>query len=70
MAKITMEHGSGGSATDKLISEIFSREFYNDEPGVLEDAAVVGGSGTLAMTMRTMRTTTRSMWARRWTARP
>lgn len=50
MAKITMEHGSGGSATDKLISEIFSREFYNDEPGVLEDAAVVGGAGTLAMT--------------------
>ena len=50
MAKITMEHGSGGSATDKLISEIFSREFYNDEPGVLEDAAVVAGAGTLAMT--------------------
>lgn len=50
MTKITMEHGSGGSATDKLISEIFSREFYNDDPGVLEDAAVVEGAGTLAMT--------------------
>lgn len=50
MAKITMEHGSGGSATDKLISEIFSKEFYNDNPGVLEDAAVAPGAGTLAIT--------------------
>ena len=50
MARITMEHGSGGSATDKLISDIFSKEFYNDNPGVLEDAAVAPGAGTLAIT--------------------
>lgn len=50
MDRITMEHGSGGSATDKLISEIFSKEFYNDNPGVLEDAAVAPGAGTLAIT--------------------
>jgi len=50
MAKITMEHGSGGSATDKLISEIFSKEFYKGGSSVLEDAAVAPGAGTLAIT--------------------
>lgn len=50
MARIAMEHGSGGSATDKLISEIFGKEFYQGKQTVLEDAAVADGAGTLAIT--------------------
>ena len=48
--RITMEHGSGGEATDRLISEIFSKEFYNGKKGVLEDAEIASGAGTLAVT--------------------
>lgn len=44
--KILMEHGSGGRSTSALIDEIFTSQFHN----VLEDAAAVKGSGTLAIT--------------------
>lgn len=45
---ITTAHGSGGSATGELISEIFAKEFHND----MDDAAVLdAGDGTrIAMT--------------------
>ena len=44
--KIIMEHGSGGKSTSELIESIFTNTFHN----VLEDAAVVEGSGKLAIT--------------------
>lgn len=49
---ITMMHGSGGSATDKLIEEIFEKEFRNDILSSMEDAALVdvGAIGKIAMT--------------------
>jgi hydrogenase expression/formation protein HypE len=48
--KITMEHGSGGLATGRLISEIFEKSFDNPVLSEMEDSAVVAGSGRLAMT--------------------
>lgn len=45
-----MEHGSGGRATGELISKIFEAEFDSDVLSEMEDAAVVPGSGTIAMT--------------------
>lgn len=48
--KILMEHGSGGQATSELISKIFEAEFNNDVLSQMEDAAVVDGSKTIAMT--------------------
>lgn len=48
--KITMAHGSGGRATNDLIREIFAQEFTNPVLDAMEDAAVVPGSGTIAMT--------------------
>lgn len=48
--KITMVHGSGGSATSELINEIFAREYADRTLDEMEDAAVVPGAGTLAMT--------------------
>ena len=50
MDKIIMEHGSGGRATGELISQIFEQAFSNDVLSRMEDAAVVPGSGTIAMT--------------------
>ncbi len=47
---ILMEQGSGGKATSELIDAIFSKNFNNDVQGALEDAAVVPGDGTLAIT--------------------
>jgi hydrogenase expression/formation protein HypE len=45
---VTTAHGSGGSATGELISDIFAKEFHND----MDDAAVLdAGDGTrIAMT--------------------
>ncbi len=50
MEKIIMEHGSGGRATNDLINEIFASEFNSDVLSEMEDAAVVPGNGTIAMT--------------------
>lgn len=50
MERITMEHGSGGRATGKLIAEIFEKEFSNEVLSQMEDAAVVEGSAKLAVT--------------------
>ena len=48
--KITMTHGSGGSATADLIREIFAKEFDNETLRQMEDAAVVPGKDRLALT--------------------
>ena len=45
-----MEHGSGGRATGELIREIFESQFHSDVLSEMEDAAVVPGDGTIAMT--------------------
>ncbi|MCR4694635.1 MAG: hydrogenase expression/formation protein HypE [Pseudobutyrivibrio sp.] len=50
MDKIIMEHGSGGRATGELIRDIFESQFNSDVLSEMEDAAVVPGSGTIAMT--------------------
>lgn len=50
MEKIIMEHGSGGRATGELISRIFEAQFDSDVLSEMEDAAVIPGSGTIAMT--------------------
>lgn len=47
---ITMEHGSGGAATSKLIDEIFAKEFNSPVLSQMEDAAVVMGNDLIAMT--------------------
>lgn len=44
---ITMAHGSGGKATAELIDHIFADAFSMEE---MEDAALVSGAGTLALT--------------------
>lgn len=48
--RITMEHGSGGTATGTLIDEVFAGAFDNDVLNAMEDAAVVAGSEKIAMT--------------------
>lgn len=45
-----MEHGSGGRATGELIKEIFESQFNSDVLSEMEDAAVVPGDATIAMT--------------------
>ena len=47
---ITTEHGSGGEATSQLINEIFADAFSNPVLNAMEDAAVVPGGGTIAVT--------------------
>ncbi len=47
---ITMVHGSGGSATGRLIREIFARDFDNQVLSAMEDAALVEGHERLAVT--------------------
>lgn len=47
---ITMAHGSGGSATDELIKEIFAKEFSNDYLNGMGDSTVVPGNGKIAIT--------------------
>ena len=46
---ITTAHGSGGSATNKLVSEVFAKHFKNEILDKLEDAAVVSSSGRIAI---------------------
>lgn len=48
--KITMAHGSGGRATSNLIREVFAEAFSNPVLNAMEDAAVVPGSGKIAVT--------------------
>ncbi|AEV67665.1 hydrogenase expression/formation protein HypE [Acetivibrio clariflavus DSM 19732] len=49
--KITMAHGSGGSATRKLIQDLFHKYFQNDVLDKMEDAAVLDiPSGKIAYT--------------------
>lgn len=48
--KITMAHGSGGRATNELISGLFAAEFDNPVLAAMEDAAVVAGSERIALT--------------------
>ena len=50
MERIRMEHGSGGRATGELIGEIFEKAFSNETLSQMEDAAVVAGSGMIAVT--------------------
>ncbi|WP_330583201.1 hydrogenase expression/formation protein HypE [Pseudobutyrivibrio xylanivorans] len=50
MMKIQMMHGSGGRATNELIKDIFETEFDNDVLSQMEDAAVIPGDATIAMT--------------------
>lgn len=40
-ATVTMAHGSGGSATEELIHQIFAEAFSNDTLNQMEDAAVI-----------------------------
>lgn len=48
--KITMAHGSGGRATSQLIDDIFKKANSNPVLDMMEDAAVVAGSGKIAVT--------------------
>lgn len=48
--KITMAHGSGGKATTELIAQVFATRFQNPVLDAMEDAAVVPGAATLAVT--------------------
>ncbi len=48
--KITMQHGSGGSATGELIHSVFAEAFQSQIVDEMEDAAVLTGSGRIAMT--------------------
>ena len=46
-ARILLDHGEGGAASARLVSEVFLRHLGT--PEVLEDAAVVPGAGRLAI---------------------
>lgn len=48
--KILMVHGSGGSATSELIEEVFAHAFGSATLDRMEDAALVEGSGRIAVT--------------------
>ena len=48
--RISMVHGSGGSATGELIEQIFAKAFANDTLNQMEDAAVVPVTGKIALT--------------------
>lgn len=48
--KITMAHGSGGKATSELIEKVFSANFSNPILNTMDDCAVVGGNGKIAVT--------------------
>ena len=49
-AFIKMAHGSGGQSTSELIAGIFAKYFHNEYLDAMGDAAVVPGSGRIAMT--------------------
>lgn len=46
---ITAAHGSGGSATNKLVAEVFAKHFNNEILNRMEDSAVVPSSGKIAI---------------------
>lgn len=48
--KIRMVHGSGGSATSELITDLFAKEFKNEILERMEDCAVVPGAARIAVT--------------------
>ncbi len=48
--KITLSHGSGGSATSKLIETLFAHHFSNPILNMMEDSAVVDGNSRIAVT--------------------
>lgn len=48
--KIQMVHGSGGSATNELITDLFAKAFSNETLDQMEDCAVVPGSARIALT--------------------
>ena len=50
MDRITMQHGSGGSATGELIGSVFENTFNNEIISKMEDAAVVDGAQKIAVT--------------------
>ncbi|MGN0363717.1 MAG: hydrogenase expression/formation protein HypE [Bilifractor sp.] len=47
---ILMAHGSGGQATGTLIHDVFEEAFDNETLNAMEDAAVIPGSGRIALT--------------------
>ncbi len=47
---ITAAHGSGGSATNHLVTEVFAKHFHNKILNKMEDSAVVTSSGEIAIT--------------------
>ena len=48
--RIRMVHGSGGSATNELISDLFARAFQSETLDRMEDCAIVAGTGRIAVT--------------------
>ena len=46
---ITTAHGSGGSATNQLVTEVFAKHFHNEILNRMEDSAVVPSSGRIAI---------------------
>lgn len=48
--KITLAHGSGGASTKELIEQIFAASYKNPVLDMMEDSAVVDGSGRIAIT--------------------
>ena len=48
--KVTLAHGSGGQSTKELIEKIFAASYSNDVLDMMEDSAVVGGCGKIAIT--------------------
>lgn len=48
--KITLSHGSGGSATGELIARVFAKAFSNPILNAMEDSAVLSSSPKIALT--------------------
>lgn len=48
--QIRMVHGSGGSATNELISDLFAKAFQSDTLDRMEDCAIVAGTERIAVT--------------------
>lgn len=48
--KITLAHGSGGSATSELIASVFAKAFANPILNAMEDSAVLPASSKIALT--------------------
>lgn len=48
--KITLAHGSGGSATGELIASVFAKAFANPILNAMEDSALIAASPKIALT--------------------